>query len=530
MTPADFSGSRRRLLQAGGSALLLPACSLHIGGLQLGGVRPPTFQTNPFTLGVASGAPLADGFVIWTRLAPEPLADDTGAGGMPPQPVEVEWIVANDESLAQIVGTGVTIAEPEWAHSVHVDVAGLKPDRPYWYAFRVGSWQSSIGRARTTPVPGSPLARLRFAFASCQHYEAGHYAAYRHMVADNPDLIVHLGDYIYEGSSGTPVRRHEHAEEPRDLAAYRRRHACYKLDPDLQAAHAHAPWLLTWDDHEVDNDYAGLRGAEAGVDPAAFAARRAAAYQAYWEHMPLRLRTRPVGGSLALHSARDFGDLLRLQMLDTRQYRSDQACATPDQRGGQQAPDCAERRDPGRSMLGPTQEQWLLHNLDRSPARWNVIGQPMLMAPLDQKPGAGETWWTDGWDGYPAARDRILGFIDKRRPSNPVVIGGDIHSFWATDLLAPGDRSGVPVATEFVGSSISSPAGFTQEQLSALLPENPHVKLAEARHRGYVLCDVDRAQWRTNFRFLTDVRDPASAVETLASFVVESGRAGAIFA
>lgn len=517
MNTLAFSDARRRLLQAGASSLLLPACATRRA-------RPaPSFASDPFSLGVASGEPQADGFVIWTRLAPDPLADESGAGGMAPEAVDVEWLVAEDEHMRKPVREGIALAEAAWAHSVHVEVEGLKPDRPYWYAFRVGPWQSKIGRARTTPKLGAAVAGLRLAFASCQHFETGYYAAYRHLVADNPDLILHLGDYLYEGSSNLPVRRHEAPREPRTLADYRRRHACYKRDPDLQAAHAQAPWLMTWDDHEVDNDYAGLHGSEASESAEIFAARRAAAYRAYWEHMPLRLRARPSALDMPLFTVCDYGALLRIQMLDTRQYRSDQPCGNAERLGGQVVANCAERIEPARQMLGPAQEQWLLHGLDQSRAQWNVMAQSLLMAPLDQRPGPGEAHWSDGWDGYPAARERILNFIAQRRPSNPVVLGGDIHSFWATELSA----SGVPVASEFVGSSISSP-GISHEAITAMRPDNPHVKFCDARFRGYVRCDISPAGWRTDFRALADVRDPASAVSTLASFQVEIGRPGPV--
>jgi alkaline phosphatase D len=515
-----FSASRRRFLVAGGSSLGLIACAAR-------GPAPilsPSFSRDPFTLGVAAGSPRADGFVIWTRLAPLPLEDPSGGGGMPAQAVEVEWVVAQDPALRRQVKRGSALAEPDWAHSLHVEIAGLPADRPYWYAFRTGDWHSAIGRARTLPVPDHPLAQLRFAFASCQHYETGYYAAYRHMVADDPDLIVHLGDYIYETSSAQPLRRHE-GPEPVDLAGYRRRHACYKLDPDLRAAHAHCCWLMSWDDHEVDNDYAGLYSADPAFAGEAFARRRAAAYRAYWEHMPLPLSARPAAdGGMVLHSRTRIGDLLELSLLDARQYRSDQACATPGKLGGQVVPDCAERGDTARTMLGPAQEQWLLTGLGASRSRWNVIAQSMLMAPLDQRPGAEQGWWTDGWDGYPAARGRILDALAQRQVPNPVVIGGDIHAFFANDLHREGPES-VVVASEFVGSSISS-TGVAHDKFLAMLPENPQVKFFDSRSRGYVLCELGPALWRSKFRAVEDVRDPLTPVRTLASFVVEAGRPG----
>ncbi|MEW6167558.1 MAG: alkaline phosphatase D family protein [Pseudomonadota bacterium] len=507
----DFDPGRRRALRTSAALLALSAsgCALQ----PRSSVRAPAY---PFTLGVASGDPVADGFVLWTRLAPVPL----DGGGMPPLPVEVDWEVAEDEAFRSIRMAGRALAEPAWGHSVHVEVEGLAADRWYWYRFRWGGAQSPVGRARTAPVLGAALTRLRFGYASCQHYEQGYFSAYRHLVADAPDLILHLGDYIYETSWGEPVRRHE-AGEPYTLAEYRNRYARYKLDRDLQAAHAACPWLLCWDDHEVDNDYAGAHSQD--HDPAErFLARRAAAYQAYWEHMPLRRYARPKGADMLLYQRSGFGDLVGFHVLDTRQYRDDQACATADKGGGQVVTACAELADPARSMLGPQQERWLLQGLAYSKARWNILAQGLLMAPLDQTPGTEVGAWTDGWDGYPAARERILRRLAEARTPNPVVIGGDIHSYWATELSP--EPGAAPVATELVGTSISS-AGVPYESFAALLPENPHVKFFDSRARGYVLCELSPQRLEAAFRAVDDVRDPASGAHTLARFAVEAGRA-----
>lgn len=512
--------ARRRLLQAG-AGLLLPACATRS--------RPDAavIRDNPFRLGVASGEPGPDRVVLWTRLAPEPTADESGAGGMPLVPVAVRWVVAEDPALRRVVQTGIEHAEPEWAHSLHVLVEGLRPGRTYWYAFRIGDWQSTVGRTRTAPDVGEKTQRLRFAFASCQHYETGYYAAYRHMAQDAPDLILHLGDYIYEGLSRHALRRHETRQEATNLASYRRRYAHYRGDPDLQAAHAIAPWLVTWDDHEVDNDYAGLKPHHPVGFLSRFRHRRAAAYQAYWEHMPLSPAMRPQRGNLPLFRRAQFGDLLRVHLLDTRQYRSDQPCQTWLDRGGRVTADCAQRHDPERTLLGTDQEAWFQYGLQSGVARWNLIAQSMLIAPLDQRPGAGEAFWTDGWDGYPAARDRLLRAIEARAPDNPVTIAGDIHSFWTTDLYVRDPAHGPPVATEFVGTSISS-AGMSQKRIEAMRSDNPHVRFADSRYRGYVLCEVEREHMRMRFRALRDVRDPASEAFDLARFVVEAGRAGTV--
>lgn len=478
------------------------------------------FSENPFTLGVASGDPVADGFVLWTRLAPDPL---TG-GGAGADSIPVAYEVARDPRFLNIVARGQTLAAPELGHSVHVNVASLDPDRWYYYRFIAGGAASPIGRTRTFPAIGSTKDRFRFAFASCQHYMQGHFTAYNAMMDDDLDLIIHLGDYIYESNWGPKVRFHP--AEPETLDQYRYTHAIYKSDPALQAAHAWHPFLVTWDDHELDNDYAGADG-EDRPDKVAFIKRRAAAYQAYYENMPLRPSAQPIGPDMTLYTASHFGNLAHISMLDTRQYRSDQACQGPEKFGGQIVENCAEREAAGRTMLGPDQERWLKGQLARSPAVWKIIGQQLLMAQLDQKAGAGQGWWSDGWDGYPAGRGRILGHIAERKIENVVVIGGDIHSFWVTDLKADFNAAASPViATEFVGTSVTS-AGVDFEMFSKFLPDNPHIKYFESRQRGYAKVEITPQRWQTEFRAMSTVTEPAATVTTLKRYIVEAGKPGA---
>ncbi len=476
------------------------------------------FRSDPFALGVASGYPHPRGFVLWTRLA----------GELDPAPVPVRWEVADDDAMRSIVASGTAEASPAWAHSVHAEPNGLEPDRWYWYRFRASDAFSPVGRTRTAPVPGAEIAQLRFAFASCQHYEQGYFGAYRHIVADAPDLVAFLGDYIYESSWGKEhVRKHD-APEPYTLEDYRRRHALYKADPDLQAAHAACPWIVTWDDHEVDNDYADDRP-EDGMPREQFLERRAAAFRAYYEHMPLPERMRPRGPDMRIHTQLGWGRLARFYLLDGRQYRSWQACPRPGRRGGSSTVDpaqCSTLANPNRSMLGRAQERWLAGALARSGARWNLIAQQTPMAQFDQLPGPGRRAWTDGWDGYPAARSRLFDALVEHRVANPVILGGDVHSFNVSELKRDfDDPASAAVASEFVCTSITSQA-WPQAKLDEFLPDNPHLKLVDSRNRGYVRVELAPGLLRADLRAMETVQRRDAPCSTLASFVVEDGRAG----
>jgi alkaline phosphatase D len=469
-------------------------------------------QAYPFALGVASGYPWPGGVTLWTRL--------TGLQGA----VSVKWEVARDESFRQIALSGETTAAPEWAHSVHVDVQGLEPDRWYWYRFTAADTQSVVGRTRTAPAANAVVSRLRFAFGSCQQYEQGYYGAYRHIVADQPDFIAFLGDYIYESSWGKDHVRSHGSLEPYTLEDYRARYALYRSDPDLQAAHAACPWVVIWDDHEVDNDYADDRP-EDGTGRAEFLGRRAAAYRAYYEHLPLPERMRPKGPDLRLHTQIGWGNLARLYMLDTRQYKSWQACPRPNRRGGSNTLDvekCPRLDAPGRSMLGRAQERWLEGALGDSESGWNVVAQTTRMARFDQKPGPGRSAWTDAWDGYPAARARLLAKL--KHTSNPVVIGGDIHAFMVAQLKEDFDDLDSPtVASEFVGTSISS-QGWPPERIAKFMPDNPHVLMNESRHRGYTRVDITPQRWLADLRIMESVQTPDAPCRTLATYAVENGK------
>jgi alkaline phosphatase D len=509
---------RRRLLAAAWSlataGIFAPGMAGRAGAQRLAG--------DPFTLGVASGCPRPDGIVLWTRLAPDPLP----GGGMPNEAVRVRWELAHDDRFRDVVRRDEALAAPELAHSVHVELRGLQADRTYWYRFMTDDAVSPSGRTRTAPAADAEVSRLRFAFASCQQYEQGYYGAYRHMAAEDVDLVVFLGDYIYESSWGRQHVR-KHAEpEPRTLAGYRNRHAQYKTDPDLQRMHALVPWLFTWDDHEVANDYAAAQGQFLEPD---FLQRRAAAYRAYYEHMPLERAMLPRGPDMRIYEAFTYGRLAQFHLLDDRQYRHVQACPSAKRGGGSNVVDdasCPERLDPSRSLLGRAQEQWLQTRLDRSQARWNILAQQSLMARLDRAPGPAVTHWTDAWDGYPLARKRLLDFIARRKPSNPVVIGGDVHCHWVCDLKEDFDRPGsATVASEFCGTSITSQS-WAQARSLELLPDNPHVKFTSAERRGYVVMELSGTACRATLRGVDDEKRPDTGIATQARFVVEDGRPG----
>lgn len=481
-------------------------------------IQRPRFASDPFGLGVASGDPTPERCVIWTRLAPDPFAP---MGGMDGTRVNVRWEVAHDASFSRIVTQGAYTAAPELGYSVHVDVAGLEPSRWYHYRFMANDAVSTIGRLRTAPAPAS-VDELNFAFASCQNFEQGFFTAYEHMAREDLDLVAHLGDYIYEYATREGVRDH-YGFEIVSVDDYRRRYAQYKQDPALQQMHAACPWVVTWDDHEVDNNYAGLAGENGFESDEQMQIRRAAAYQAWWEHQPVRVPRARSWADLTIRRALPWGALAHLWVLDTRQYRSDQACGDRNQ-----TVPCGDWGDPSRTMLGDAQERWLVDGLAASPARWQVLAQQVMMAPFDGDPGAEVVTSMDQWSGYPIARDRLLSQIAAAAPGRTVVITGDIHSNWVNDLHARFDRPDSPViATEFVGTSITS-GGDGQEQperVTQALSGNPHLHWQNSR-RGYVRCRVTPQDWVTEYRTLDYVTRPNAPLATPTRWRCEAGRPG----
>jgi alkaline phosphatase D len=469
-----------------------------------------------FQLGVASGDPAPDGVVLWTRLGPDPVH----GGGMPRLAVPVHWEVADDERFTQVRQQGRAMAEPRYAHSVHVEVAGLAPDRWYFYRFRVGGEVSAVGRTRTAPAPGQRVDRLRFAFASCQDYQAGYYTAYPHLVAEDLDFVAFLGDYIYEAPPNRKtVRQHEGTGEPHSLGEYRNRHARYRTDPALQAAHAVAPWIVTFDDHEVDNNWAGATPQDPdNQSPEQFRARRAAAFQAYYEHMPLRRRNVPHGPDIRVYRRLRFGQLATIHVLDTRQFRSHQVATT------------AEVWNPGSTMLGPTQEQWLRDGLVGSGTGWNLIANQTQLASVDHLAGPRQRFDSDNWDGYQVERRRLLEFLGQAKPANPVVLTGDRHATWVSDLRPDFDDPDTPaVGAEFVGTSITSTgdpdiAGF-RRMWEPIMAESPHWKYIDNR-RGYVRCDLTADGLTGALRVVDTVQRTTAPITTAARFHVVAGVPG----
>jgi alkaline phosphatase D len=482
------------------------------------------FTAYPFRLGVAAGDPSSDGFVIWTRLAAEPLAEH---GGMPMAPVAVDWEVASDEHLATIVARGSALARPELAHAVHVEVTGLQPDRPYWYRFTIGRERSIAGRAWTLPLAHAANTRVRLGVCGCQNYEDGFFTAFRHLAEEDVDFVFHYGDYIYEGrdnpepmtADGRPrrrVREHE-GQLLYSLDDYRRRYTQYKLDPDLQAAHAAAAWFPVFDDHEVENNWTGLIDQE-NDPPEIFALRRAQAFQAYYEHMPFRRASFPRPGAMQIHRRAKVGTLLDLHLLDTRQFRTDQPC------GDGFKPYCPGWDDPAAQIMGLGQEAWLAAALHEKRARWNAIAQQVMVMPLDRRthdePAPIRNM--DSWGAYNVPRERVLSRLAGL--GNAVVLTGDEHQNFAGELRTHGGQ-GEAVAVEFVGTSISSGGDGADKRAGneRIMAENPFLKFTNDR-RGYLTCEVTPESWTTRYQVVERVSTPDAPRLTAATITVPHGR------
>ncbi len=519
--------SRRGLLK-GASASALLAALMPAGSRRVW--ADPIFAANPFSLGVASGDPLPDGVVLWTRIAPDPL----NGGGMPMQAVPISWEIATDDRLRNVVQKGETHARPELGHSVHVEVGGLEPGRPYWYRFHVGRETSAVGRTKTAPAPDAMPAALRFANAGCQRYEDGFFTAYRHLAREQLDFVFHYGDYIYEyrerNSPGRRVRETK-GDELYTVVDYRNRYALYKLDADLQAAHAAHPFLSSFDDHEVDNNWAGEISEEDGsgtsiaVPPEYFALRKQMAFHAWYENMPVRRAQLPRGPAIAAYRTLRYGRLAQINVLDTRQYRDDQPCGD----GTKEA--CPALLNPNAQMLGPDQERWLFDGLARSDTTWNVLAQQVMMMRRDVSTGTGPALFSmDKWDAYPAARDRLMRHLETARVKGLVVLTGDIHNAWAGDLKADFlDPASATLGTEFIATSISTNGdGFDIDDVRRRqLDRNPHLKFFNNR-RGYSVHEATKDRMVVHFRAVDSVSQPGAPLVTKASYAVEAAKPGVV--
>lgn len=510
-----------------------------LAGATLAGLAAPAIvraqgilRDFPFKLGVAAGDPASDGFVIWTRLAPEPMERH---GGMPLTNVPVEWEVASDTAFRDVVAKGTELARPELAHSVHVEVAGLQPDRPYYYRFTAAGERSLRGRARTLPASGTKVDALKFGVAGCQHFESGFYGAYRHMAREELAFVYHYGDFIYEyqqnylydsGLPIRPVRRYEQRALV-DVTDFRAAYAQTLLDIDQQAVRSVHAHLSSFDDHEIINDWVSdidnwsldLPGNDPDApSPEVFMLKKQAAMQAWYEHMPVRKALLPRGGMVAMNREFRYGDLMAMQLLDTRQYRDDQPC------GDGFKPACPEVFAKDAQVLGRAQEDWLNRNMAKGGATWNALAQQVTMMSLDRRRKPDEPKKIvnlDSWAGYEAPRERILSRLGGLK--NCVVLTGDEHQNFCGDLVLK-DKV---VGAEFVATSISSGGDGSDRRngTDVFLSQNPELKFANDQ-RGYLVCEVGREAWQTHFMVVDKVTTPVSTLSKRATGIVERDVAG----
>jgi len=520
--------TRRRLLSGLGASAALTftgAAPFILRGPAFAQGTPLIFKTDPFKLGVASGDPDSTSVVLWTRLAPEPLSFGSG---LPNAPVPVEWEVGLNEQMTRVMFRGTALARPENGYSVHALAQGLLPGRSYWYRFRAGEVESRIGRTRTLPARNSNAARFQVALASCQRIEHGHFTAWADIAKRDLDLVLHVGDYTYEYALKPDDMRARMGfdlpsaalAKPTAIAGYRLRHAIYKLDRNLADAHAAHPFVVAFDDHEVLNNWTGDIGP--GLSKDSFLKIRAAAFQGYYENMPVREALQPKGASMRLYRAFEAGDLLRVSAIDTRQYRSPYACGKGDKMH------CDERLEPGRSMIGDAQESWLLDQLGKNDTTWSLVGNQVMMMQCRYKDPALDIVDTDKWDGYAAARQRLFDGIQARKTQGLVVATGDIHRAFAGDLKASFDDAKSPtLGAEFICTSISSAGDGSAGAATStkLRADNPHIKFHDGR-RGYTLLDFDRKRCEARFQAVSKVSTPGGTISTVGTFAVEAGKPG----
>lgn len=518
---------RQFLIQAGAMSLMLYLNPTVVWAT-------PTFKQNPFNLGVASGEPSSDGFVIWTRVIPKPLQID---GGMPNKSVEVQWEIASDPEFKSIIQSGVEIAHPDLAHSVHVEVEKLDSSSSYWYRFKLADYVSTVGKTKTLPTATQHLNAVTLAVVGCQNYEAGYFTAYDYLSKESGiDAVYHYGDYIYEGGIGhgssrgyddlrvsVAERRHIN-EEPFNLKDYRLRYAQYKTDPHLQKAHAVFPFIITIDDHEIVNNWAGLHDAN-GMPEAEFIKRRAAAFQAWYEHIPVRRSQQPKDHNLLTHRSFDFGNLLRLSVLDTRQHRDNRLCTVAQKKEG--ITWCRKESTETETMLGVEQEKWLEQQMQHN-KRWNVLAQQVMLMPYDRqkkRDGKVSISGKDSWDGYPIARKKFIQSLKKYPQHNNIILTGDIHQYFVGVLPEnPLDFSSKALATELLTTSISSSGNGIKIRPGQeyLLERNPHMQYINDQ-RGYQLVTFNQNQCITELKIIDQVEKPGGIMTTAAKFVIDVG-------
>ncbi|GAA2984157.1 alkaline phosphatase D family protein [Actinokineospora diospyrosa] len=531
---APTTPNRRVFLKSSaiaGGALLVPAA---LAGTASAAAVPQ------FAHGVASGDPLPDGVLLWTRVTPTPEATP-GSGAGPT--VEVRWEVATDAGFAAVVQSGAATTGPDRDHTVKVAAAGLAAGTAYYFRFTLDGVRSATGRTRTAPAANADVSKLRLGLVSCSNWQAGYFSAYRHLAARaDLDGVLHVGDYLYEyqaggyGARGVTIRPHVPANEMLSLSDYRRRHAQYKTDPDLQALHAAQPWFITWDDHEYANDtWSG--GAE-NHQPAEgdWNARKAAARQAYFEWMPVR---QGAGGEI--YRRFRWGRLAELSLLDLRSYRSKQT-----------TPSSGDPGDPNRTITGDPQMNWLKSGLSGTDAKWKLVGNSVMITPISLGnvesrfleslgsllglPIGSVAANADAWDGYTADRQELLGHLRDNRVKNTVFLTGDIHSSWGAEV--PIDRSsywwnGNSVATEFVTTSVTSdniddllkvePRTLSVAAEAALHVGNLHVRYVELDSHGYSVVDVNPQRVQTDWYYVADRLSPTSAVRHAKSLATADG-------
>ncbi len=479
------------------------------------------WKINPFALGVASGRPRADSVVLWTRLI---FGDEDRAVGTEALRVQVE--VFADAALKRRVQKAEVVTNEARGHSVHVHLQQLQPSTDYWYRFIQGDASSTLGHTRTAPALNADVRELRIALSSCQHYEHGQFIAHREIAQQKLDFVLFMGDYIYESSNPKYAIRKHSNEEPKTLQGYRDRYEQYKRDPYLQAAHAAHPWVLMWDDHEVVNDYANDQDRHY-TEPQQFLLRRAAAYQAYFEHQPLLLgpdASNPA--DMHLYDQLTWGKLADVWTLDCRQYRSAQACRDPVLGGARPVLQCDELSDASRTMLGMAQERWLAEGLSQSKRQWKLVAQATQISSTSMPAPVGRSYWNDAWDGYPEARKRLLQTVVDAKLSNVVTLGGDVHCNVAANLrLEPNNPQSPIVASEFVTTSITS-RGLGDKTATVIRDSNSDLLHYRADERGYSLITVTPKEVRCDFRTTKFPAGSEAGLKTQASYVVKNGKVG----